>query len=544
MLALASLALVTASRGSPFAATVVNYNPGTGYVAGYTNTNTVLGQPSTADSYGDAVDPFDPAYETNQILSIGAGGWVTIEFDHPVIHHPTGNRDFIIFGNSFFDVTNFSATNSPWITDGDVINDAGQTHVSVSRDGVTFYALNPALAPTADYLYPTDASGDFRLPVNPGLAPTNFAGLTLAEIRLLYNGSAGGASYDIAWAQDSNGASVFLPEIRYVRVDVLTNYLQIAGFAAVEGTILAEDFSKNPAADGWQIFGDTNLFTWNATNQDLQVTWDSRQANSYFYHPLGATMTSNDAFSLSFDLLLTDAGTNADGTNALQLAVGFLNLAEAQNTNYLRGSGENVSNLVEFDFYPGVAGALPSLDATLVDSNGFYYFAYDDIAWNFGSFYHVTISHAAGNSTLTGQILANGQLYTALPGQGLNGGSYNEGTGDFRLDTAAIISYSDVGSAGYGYGPSSVLAHGIVKNFLVTAPPPPVTYLSGSLTNNTWQVQFWSRTNWNYTLEKSSDLLIWSPSAPALGGTGALMTLQDAAVPEQSQYYRVNAKPQ
>ncbi|HTA31399.1 MAG TPA: hypothetical protein VK731_12985, partial [Candidatus Cybelea sp.] len=199
-LALASLALVTASSASPYAAAVVNYNPGTSYVAGYTNTNTVLGQPSTADSQGDAVDPFDPAYETNQILSIGAGGWVTIEFDRPVVHHPSGNRDFIIFGNSFFDVTNFSTTNSPWVTDGDVINDAGQTQVSVSRDGVTFYTLNPALAPTADYLYPTDGSGDFRLPVNPGLTPTNFAGLTLAEIRLFYNGSAGGAGYDIAWA--------------------------------------------------------------------------------------------------------------------------------------------------------------------------------------------------------------------------------------------------------------------------------------------------------------------------------------------------------
>jgi len=180
----------------------------------------------------------------------------------------------------------------------------------------------------------------------------------------------------------------------------------------------------------------------------------------------------------------------------------------------------------------------------LIDSNGYYYFAYEDIAWNFGTFYHVTINHAAGTSALTGEILANGQLYTALPGQGLNGGFYNEGTGDFRLDTAAIISYSDAGSAGYGYGPSSILAHGIVRNLLVTAPPPPVTYLSGSLTNDTWQAQFWSRTNWNYTLEKSSDLQSWSPLAPALGGTGGQMILQDTNAPQQSQYYRVSANPQ
>jgi hypothetical protein len=538
-LAVAGWVLVCNTHGSPYASAVVSYNPGSGYDAGYTNTSTVLGQPSTADSYGDAVDPFDSAWQTNQILSIGAGGWVTVAFDRPVIHYPEGNRDFIIFGNSFFEVPNFTNEFDLWATDGMVANDSGQTAVSVSRDGVTFYALNPALAPVVNYLYPTDGSGDFRLPVNPALAPGDFAGLTLADIRLLYNGSAGGASYDIAWAQDTNGNPAGLPDIRYVRLDVATNRVQIAGFAAVAGTVLAEDFSANPAADGWQTFGDTNLFTWDAAHHDLQVTWDSSRPNSYFHHPLGTILTTNDDFSLSFDLLLNDAGTNADGTNALQLAIGFLNLTEAESTNFLRGSGDNVSNAAEFDFYPAVFGGdVPSLDATLIDSNGYYCFAYADVTWNFGASYHVTIHHAAGTSSLSGQVLSNGQPYSSLAG------FYNEGTGDFRFDTAAIISYSDAESAGYGYGPSSLTAHGTVKNILITAPPPPVAYLWGSLSNNIWQARFWSRTNWNYTLETSADFHQWSPLAPALGGTGGQLSLQDTNAPQQSRYYRVSATPQ
>jgi hypothetical protein len=119
-LASAGMALVSTSRGSPYAAAVVNYNPGRGYAAGYTNTSAVLGQPSTADSYGDAVDPFDPAWQTNQILSIGAGGWVTVEFDHPIVPYPNGNRDFIIFGSSFFDVPDYTNAFDLWYTDGDV----------------------------------------------------------------------------------------------------------------------------------------------------------------------------------------------------------------------------------------------------------------------------------------------------------------------------------------------------------------------------------------------------------------------------------------
>jgi hypothetical protein len=534
-LAAAGVVLASTSDASPYAATVVSYNPGAGYVAGYTNTSTILGQPST-----NGVDPFDAAGQTNQLLSIGAGGWVTVGFDRPIVHYPGGNRDFIVFGNSSFNVTNESADPDLWSTDGAVTNQAGQTQVSVSRDGVTFYSLNPALAPTVDLLYPTDGSGDFRLPVSPGLTPTNFAGLTLADIRLLYNGSAGGASYDIAWAQDTNGNPVCLPDIRYVRVDAISNSVELAGFAAIAGTILAEDFSNNPAANGWQAFGDTNLFTWDATNQSLQVTWDSSQSNSYYYHPLGTIMTSNDAFSLSFDIQLNDASTNQDGSYQFELAIGFLNLAEAENTNFLRGSGDNATNLAEFDYFPpDDQGDGPSLAATLLDSNGNYYFPYADVPLVIGTLYHVSINHAAGTGTLTGEILANGQFYTSLPADALDVYPTNSTAGDFRLDTVSVDSYSDVD----GYG-GSILAHGIVRNLFIAAPPPPVTYLAGSFTNNFWQVQFWSRTNWTYTLETSADLQSWSALAPTVAGAGGQMALQDTNVPTQSRYYRVSANPQ
>ncbi len=538
LLASASLLLVSASHGSPYAAAVVSYNPGSGYAAGYTNVSAVLGQPSTNDAYGDAVDPFDPAWQTNQMLSIGAGGWLTVEFDAPIVHYPNGNRDFIIFGNSFFDVTNFGASPDLWATQGKVVNDAGQTRVSVSRDGVAFYTLNPNLAPTANYLYPTDGSGDFQLPVNPALTPADFAGLTLEDIGLLYNGAAGGASYDTAWAQDTNGNPVCLPEIRYVRVDVLSKRVQITGLAAVAGTVLAENFSNNPAAHGWQTFGNTNLFTWDATNQALQVTWDSAQPNSYFYHPLGTIMNSNDDFGVTFDLVLNDAGQKADGDYQFELAIGFLNLAEAQNTTFLRGTGCNVTNLAEFDYFPADAlGDASSLDATLIDTNLNYYFAYADVPLAPGAAYHVIIQHDAGSATLRGQVLLNGKIYTLLP-QNPTDVFSSPTVEDFRLDTIAVSSYSDADSWG-----SSMLAHGTVKNFFITAPAPPVTYLSGCWNNNNWQVQFWGRTNWNYMLEKSSDLQTWMPVAPASGGNDCQMTLQDTCAPTQTQYYRVHANP-
>ena len=72
---------------------------------------------------------------------------------------------------------------------------------------------------------------------------------------------------------------------------VRLSVLALAGLSVVSASravTVVEDFSTDPQAKGWQVFGDTNLFAWNSTNRNLEVTWDSTQPNSYFYYPLGS----------------------------------------------------------------------------------------------------------------------------------------------------------------------------------------------------------------------------------------------------------------
>lgn len=240
-LALASVVFTSRAGVTGYADSVVSYNPGTGYVQQFTNSAVVLGKPSTVNPYGEPVDVFDPPYGNNQIVSIGAGGSLTVEFKTPVLNHPH-NRfgiDFMIYGNSGFIITNdFDFNTFTWVgipaTDGSLFgNNDGETRVSVSLDGTHFYVLNPALAPKVDGLYPTDGAGDFHTPVDPTLNAADFAGLTQGGIQAFYYGSAGGGGYDISWAQDANGNPVKLEAIRFIRIEVLSGHSEVGGFSAV-----------------------------------------------------------------------------------------------------------------------------------------------------------------------------------------------------------------------------------------------------------------------------------------------------------------------
>jgi hypothetical protein len=244
LLLCSSMALPLASRAATYADSVVAYSPGTGFATefgtglGFTNAAAALGEPSrvTSGQFGGPVDPFNPPYLRDQIVSIGAGGSLTLGFSSPVSNdpsHPFG-LDFNIFGNAGFVITNGNFSGGG-ITDGSLFGaNSGQTRISVSADNVTYYQLDPSHAPTVDGLFPTDGSGNFALPVDPKLSSTSFSGLDLAGIRTLYNGSGGGTGFDISWAINSAGQSVSLPAIQYVRIDVLSGVAEIDGLAGIQ----------------------------------------------------------------------------------------------------------------------------------------------------------------------------------------------------------------------------------------------------------------------------------------------------------------------
>lgn len=238
--------------GGLWADAVISYDHGVGFAVafgtglGYTNAPSILGAPAriTPGDFGGPVDPFSPPYLREQLLSIGAGGSVTLRMGEPIVNdaaHRFG-LDFLVFGNTGFVITNSDFTGGG-ITDGSLFS-AGQatTRISVSQDGETFFRLVSGKAPELDGLFPTDGLGDIHTPVDPSLSNPKFTGQGLAGIRSLYAGSAGGAGYDLDWAVDGSGARVRLDQARYIRIETLLGNVELDAVTAVpepSATVLA-----------------------------------------------------------------------------------------------------------------------------------------------------------------------------------------------------------------------------------------------------------------------------------------------------------------
>ena len=316
--------------------------------------------------------------------------------------------------------------------------------------------------------------------------------------------------------------------------------LALAGMfvmSVVHATVITEDFFADPRSNGWQIFGNTNLFQWDSTNHDLAVTWDSSQANSYFYHPLGTVLTRDDDFSITFDLQLNDVAVDGFG---FELAISLLNFADATSTNLQRGVGIDPAfgarSVAEFDYFPD-AGFGATISPTMISSNNQFASAFNfPLELTNGISFHIVMTYTASNQTFSTLITnnSNGQPFGPIDDVLLN--SYGTNFSDFRLDTVAISNYSDTNSYG------SIFVHGIVDNFVVTVPPPPIQDLTGAFSNGVWQVQFISRSNWLYTLERTIDFQSWTTVSGPASGNGTNLFLQDAHPPTDKAFYRVSAE--
>ena len=195
------------TSASDFANNVLSYVAGSNPANGFTNPLVALGPPERFTGEGiapGAVTPFHPCFGANEIVSIGAGGQLTLGFDPPLrdqSNNPFG-IDFIVFGNSFFTDAGFPAgVVGALAADGGIIQ--------VTGDGVTWMTIPntfaDGLCPTMGWVdggaYATTnglIATDPNTPVDPAWTAALLVGKTYSELIEIYHGSAGGAGVDLA----------------------------------------------------------------------------------------------------------------------------------------------------------------------------------------------------------------------------------------------------------------------------------------------------------------------------------------------------------
>ncbi len=311
----------------------------------------------------------------------------------------------------------------------------------------------------------------------------------------------------------------------------------------VGAAVIQEHFATDPALRGWRSFGHTPLYRWNSTNQNLGVTWDSSRSNSFFALPLGTVLSKADDFSARFEVRLADirAGSTPGKSAEFQIALGLINSTNLTRTNYFVGTGHNsiygIRNAVEFNYFPD-AGNLETFATIVASANNDIYFGHNiGLVMTPGDIFRITLAYTASNLTLRTIVTRNGAPYGMAPYNTLTNVSL-VGRNDFRVDTFAVINYSDALQAGL---PGSVLAHGTVDNIELTLPAPPLANLRLQFSNSTPQLRFTSATNWTYRLERSPNLANWNPISAATPGNGATLVLTDSTAPLTPAFYRIRA---
>ncbi len=92
---------------------------------------------------------------------------------------------------------------------------------------------------------------------------------------------------------------------------------------------------------------------------------------------------------------------------------------------------------------------------------------------------------------------------------------------------------------------SSGLNDGSADNLAFVLTPkadPPFRIVAFGATNQAWQVEFDSRTNRLYTLERTADFQAWSAVSDPTPGTGDRLVLADPERPNGQAFYRVNCR--
>ena len=213
---------------SPVRATVFasSYVPSltSGLVSGFNDPTAALGPPrgvnGVALGFPGVLDPFNPAFEEQDIVQLGADGILTLQFPN-FVNVGSGLEVGVVSNNLLEDASYPNGVNSnPAVVFGSNNVGGGQAEVLVSDDGVNFHSIGvQTFAEPANFYQDVQSAyqstagnvpADFGIPFTHPIS--DFNGLDFAQTIALFGPSGGGT-----WL---NLASSGLSQIDYIQFKV------------------------------------------------------------------------------------------------------------------------------------------------------------------------------------------------------------------------------------------------------------------------------------------------------------------------------------
>ncbi len=204
--------------GAVSASAVVNYQPGSA-PSNFQNSGAALGEPAGDTGFG-ALTPFNPPFQSSDIVIIGAGGSLTLQLSAPVFAG-SGPELGVFVNNGIIDVsdTGTGIAGNPAAT----FSAFPQANVSVSFDGLLFVPIGtgPTVFDKPTNVYTDTQISNYFAPLGTMKADvakpflgdlSDFDGLDYAQMLTLLDDSAGGTWLDVS--------ATGLPVVRFVRFDV------------------------------------------------------------------------------------------------------------------------------------------------------------------------------------------------------------------------------------------------------------------------------------------------------------------------------------
>ncbi|MDP6893132.1 MAG: hypothetical protein QF731_08125, partial [Verrucomicrobiota bacterium] len=316
---------------------------------------------------------------------------------------------------------------------------------------------------------------------------------------------------------------------------IINNILWATVLISVESAISAnnldyETFDSDPMSRGWRIHGDKSLFVWDEDAKSLQVNWDSEKPNSFFYKPIGRVLTDADSFAFTFQITLdlVKAGYLEGKPYTFEIALGLLNLTSAKEKNFIRGTGSDSPNLVEWDYFPDT-GFGATVSPALASGNSQFSAGFTFPAeLLIGKSYCVKLIFNAEERMLKAEMLENGKPWEKIADVKI--GSDFSG---FSVDVFSISSFSAKDSE------SSLFAIGTIDEIALSASNSLPRLFGMKIKDSEWQAKSFLLEPDKWKVERSNDMIQWDRLSRNFDSVNYFQCFIDASTNKGILFYRL-----